>query len=36
MDKYDWNQTQAARELGLSRQGLIKKLQRYNLFRDEG
>ena len=36
MEKYDWNQTQAARELGLSRQGLIKKLQRYNLFRDEG
>ena len=36
MEKYDWNQTQAARELGLSRQGLIKKLQRYNLYKDEG
>jgi len=36
MDKYDWNQTQAARELGLSRQGLIKKLQRYNLMREDG
>ncbi|MDY0299780.1 MAG: sigma 54-interacting transcriptional regulator [Candidatus Cloacimonadaceae bacterium] len=36
MVKYDWNQTQAAKDLGLSRQGLIKKLQRYNLFRDEG
>lgn len=35
MQKYDFNQTQAARELGLSRQGLIKKLQRYNLFKDE-
>lgn len=36
MAKYEWNQTQAARELGLSRQGLIKKLQRYSLYRDEG
>lgn len=35
MERYAWNQTQAARELGLSRQGLIKKLQRYNLYRDE-
>ncbi|MCB5255136.1 MAG: sigma 54-interacting transcriptional regulator [Candidatus Cloacimonadaceae bacterium] len=34
MEKYEWNQTQAARELGLSRQGLIKKLQRYNLVKD--
>jgi transcriptional regulator with GAF, ATPase, and Fis domain len=29
----DWNQTQTARKLGLSRQGLIKKLQRYKLER---
>ena len=35
MERYTWNQTQAAKELGLSRQGLIKKLQRYNLYRDE-
>ncbi|NLO44326.1 MAG: sigma 54-interacting transcriptional regulator [Candidatus Cloacimonetes bacterium] len=35
LEKNDWNQTQAAKELGLSRQGLIKKLQRYNLNRDE-
>jgi Nif-specific regulatory protein len=35
MDKFQWNQTQAAKELGLSRQGLIKKLQRYNLYREE-
>jgi len=31
MVQYDWNQTQGAKELGLSRQGLIKKLKRYNL-----
>lgn len=35
MEKYQWNQTQAARELGLSRQGLIKKLQRYNLYKED-
>lgn len=35
LKRYDWNQTQAARELGLSRQGLIKKMQRYNLMREE-
>lgn len=35
LKRYSWNQTQAARELGLSRQGLIKKMQRYNLMRDE-
>ncbi|MDY0151192.1 MAG: sigma 54-interacting transcriptional regulator [Candidatus Cloacimonas sp.] len=35
MDKFQWNQTQAAKELGLSRQGLIKKLQRYNLYKEE-
>ncbi len=33
MLRFDWNQTQAAKELGLSRQGLIKKLNRYNLDR---
>ena len=27
----NWNQTQAAKELGLSRQGLIKKIKRYEL-----
>ena len=35
MEECDWNQTQAAKELGLSRQGLIKKLARYNLYREE-
>ena len=35
MEKSQWNQTQAAKELGLSRQGLIKKLQRFNLYKEE-
>ena len=35
MEECDWNQTQAAKELGLSRQGLIKKLARYNLNRED-
>ena len=35
MEGCGWNQTQAAKELGLSRQGLIKKLSRYNLNREE-
>jgi DNA-binding NtrC family response regulator len=35
LEKFQWNQTQAAKELGLSRQGLIKKMQRYNLYREE-
>jgi DNA-binding NtrC family response regulator len=26
-----WNQTKAAKRLGLSRQGLIKKIQRYQM-----
>ncbi len=34
LEKFNWNQTQASKELGLSRQGLIKKLKRYNLDRD--
>jgi transcriptional regulator with GAF, ATPase, and Fis domain/TPR repeat protein len=33
LDELDWNQTQAAKKLGLSRQGLIKKMQRYQLER---
>ncbi|MCF7794553.1 MAG: sigma 54-interacting transcriptional regulator [Candidatus Cloacimonetes bacterium] len=33
LNEVDWNQTQAAKKLGLSRQGLIKKLQRYKLER---
>jgi Nif-specific regulatory protein len=32
----NWNQTLASRELGLSRQGLIKKIKRYNLERESG
>lgn len=35
MEACSWNQTQAAKELGLSRQGLIKKLSRYHLNREE-
>ncbi len=30
----EWNQTKAAKHLGLSRQGLIKKMRRYELFKD--
>jgi len=33
LNENDWNQTQAAKKLGLSRQGLIKKMQRYKLER---
>lgn len=35
MEATGWNQTQTAKDLGLSRQGLIKKLKRYNLYRDD-
>lgn len=35
MEQNQWNQTQASKELGLSRQGLIKKLKRYNLYKEE-
>ncbi|MBW6514680.1 MAG: sigma 54-interacting transcriptional regulator [Candidatus Syntrophosphaera sp.] len=35
METHDWNQTKAARELGISRQGLIQKLKRYNLYKEE-
>lgn len=35
MESSDWNQTQAAKILGVSRQGLIQKLKRYNLYREE-
>ncbi len=35
MIEFDWNQTQASKVLGLSRQGLIKKLKRYNLYKDD-
>lgn len=31
LEKREWNQTQAAKDLGLSRQGLIKKIKRYEL-----
>jgi Nif-specific regulatory protein len=34
LEDYNWNQTQASKELGLSRQGLIKKMKRYNLDKD--
>ncbi len=35
MEATDWNQTQAAKELGISRQGLIQKLKRYHLDKEE-
>ncbi len=35
LEDSNWNQTQCAKDLGLSRQGLIKKMKRYNLFREE-
>ena len=35
MEATDWNQTQTAKELGISRQGLIQKLKRHNLDREE-
>jgi len=35
MEATDWNQTQAAKELGISRQGLIQKLKRFNLDKDD-
>lgn len=35
MEATDWNQSQAARDLGISRQGLIQKLKRYNLDKEE-
>ncbi len=31
LDDRNWNQTTASKDLGLSRQGLIKKMKRYNL-----
>ncbi len=35
LEATDWNQTKAAKHLGLSRQGLIKKMRRYELYKDE-
>ncbi len=31
LDETDWNQSKASKKLGLSRQGLIKKMHRYDL-----
>ena len=33
LEKYHWNKQKAAQELGLSRQGLIKKLKRLAITR---
>jgi transcriptional regulator of acetoin/glycerol metabolism len=33
LEKYQWNKQKAAQELGLSRQGLIKKLKRLAITR---
>ncbi len=35
LERTRWNKSRAARELGLSRQGLYKKLQRYGLTDEE-
>jgi DNA-binding NtrC family response regulator len=35
LERTRWNKSQAARVLGLSRQGLLKKLRRYGLGTDE-
>ena len=32
----NWNKTQTARRLGVSRQGLLKKIKRYRIVRDPG
>jgi two-component system response regulator AtoC len=32
----NWNKTQTARKLGLSRQGLLKKIKRYRIEKDSG
>ncbi len=34
LERNSWNQTQSAKELGLSRQGLIKKIKRYELEKE--
>jgi DNA-binding NtrC family response regulator len=31
----NWNKSQTARKLGLSRQGLLKKIKRYGIVRDD-
>jgi len=36
LERTRWNKSRAARALGLSRQGLLKKLRRYGLAPDEG
>ncbi len=35
LEESSWNQTKAAKILGLSRQGLIKKMKRYNLDKNQ-
>ena len=35
LEKNDWNQTRTAEELGLTRQGLIKKIKRYGIKKRE-
>jgi two-component system response regulator HupR/HoxA len=31
LDRYDWNKTRVARELGMTRQGLAKKMARFGI-----
>jgi DNA-binding NtrC family response regulator len=35
LERHDWNQTQTAADLGLTRQGLVKKLKRHGLSRPD-
>ncbi|MEJ2721895.1 MAG: sigma-54 dependent transcriptional regulator [bacterium] len=35
LNRTNWNKTKTAKELGLSRQGLLKKIRRYGIIRDE-
>jgi DNA-binding NtrC family response regulator len=35
LEETGWNQTQTAKKLKLSRQGLIKKMHRYEIKKDE-
>ena len=36
LESTNWNKTQSARRLGLSRQGLLKKIKRYGIEKDRG
>ena len=35
LEKTNWNKSMSARKLGLSRQGLLKKIKRYGIIEDK-